>query len=489
MMNNGAAFQRYVPLACWLAVVLTALLICRNVLSYGFIPPGDARRHVAKPFAHKPYSEIVVMRPEYVVDHSPGWEWFLGVLHRSLGWDEDALISFSVASMALVVLCFPVFWMKHPEAWLAAILAQTIAIPDLMSRWMQGRPYLLTEGILMVLLFAWSKEKDRSPSWWKVAFTCVGFALSVWMHGAWYLWVLLFAAFFLAGRWRVGLWLVGCWAVGTAMGALLTGQPLAFLNGAVFMAKCVYQEHAPKWMLVGEFQPSTGEFSTIAVLAIIYLWRQRQNKASPSLLSQPVVWMIVINWILGLTADRFWADWGVAAAIVWMASEIDLAIPTLWNASSLQRLIGCGCIALPLFLLSTNDLGRRYTASLTEPFLDGSNPKLKDWMPGQGGIFYADNMQFFYNTFYKNPQGDWRYMVGFEPALMPIDDLKIYREMHRPDGGPESYQPWIKKMRPQDRFAVARSAQPDLPELEWKLGAPGLWIGRPPSSPPLPGKK
>jgi hypothetical protein len=199
--------------------------------------------------------------------------------------------------------------------------------------------------------------------------------------------------------------------------------------------------------------------------------------------------MIAINWILGFTADRFWADWGVAAAIVWMAGEIDQAIPTLWNASSLQRLVACGCIVLPLFLLSTNDMGRRYTACLTEPFLDGSSPQLKDWMPGKGGIFYNDNMQFFYNTFYKNPQGDWRYMVGFEPALMPPDDLKIYRAIHRSEGSAESYQPWIKKMRPEDRLAAARSAQPNLPALEWKEGAPGLWIGRLPASPLPPAQK
>jgi hypothetical protein len=388
--------------------------------------------------------------------------------------------------MALVVLCVPLIWMRHPEAWLAAVLVQMIAIPDLMNRWVQGHPYLLTEAILMALLFSWSKEQNRQPPWWKVALTCAGFALSVWMHGAWYLWVLLFAAFFLAQRWRTGLWLAGCWLVGTIVGALLTGRPLAFLQGAVFMAKCIYEEHAPKWLLVGEFQPSAGEFSTITVLAIIYLWRQRQPKTSAPLFSQPVVWMIVINWILGLTADRFWADWGTAAALVWMSGEFDQAMPTLWNATSLHRLIACGCIALPLFLDSTNDLGRRYTACLTEPFLDGSNPKLKDWMPGPGGIFYADNMQFFYNTFYKNPQGDWRYIAGFEPALMPPDDLKVYREIHSSEGSAESFQPWIKKMRPQDCLAVTRPSQPDLPALEWKEGAHGLWIGR--LRPPAPAR-
>jgi hypothetical protein len=481
MMNNGAGFQRYVPLVCWIATLLTAVCICLKILGYGYIPPGDARRHVAKPFAHKPYSEIVVMRPQYVVDHSPGWEWLLGVLHRTAGWDEDALISFSVASMALFVLCFPLLWTRHPEAWLAAVLVQMIAIPELMARWTQGRPYLLTEGLLMALLFSWSKEPDRNLPRGKAVLTCVGFALSVWMHGAWYLWVLLFAAFFLAQRWRAGLWLAGCWVVGTIAGALLTGQPLAFLNGAVFMAKCVYDEHAPKWMLVGEFQPSAGEFATITALAIIYLWRQRQNKSPSPLFSQPAVWMIVINWILGLTADRFWADWGVAAAIVWMAGEIDQAIPALWNPNSLQRLVACGCILLPLYLDSTNDLGRRYTACLTEPFVDGGNPQVKDWMPGPGGIFYADNMQFFYNTFYKNPQGNWRYIVGFEPALMPPEDLKVYRDIHRADGSPDAYQPWIKKMRPEDRLAVTHAGQPALPALEWKEAAQGVWIGRQPA--------
>jgi len=480
-MNNGAAFQRYVPLICWTAALLTAVFVCVKILGYGFVPPGDARRHAAKPFAHKPYSEIVVMRPQYVVDHSPGWEWLLGVLRRAAGWEEDALISFSVAGMMLVLLCFPLIWMRHPEAWLAAVLVQMIAIPELMTRWTQGRPYLLSEGILMALLLSWSKEQGRNPPWWKVGLTCLGFALSAWVHGSWYLWVLLLAAFFLAQRWRAGLWLAGCWGIGTIAGALLTGQPVEFLYGAVFMAASVFQEHAPSWLLAGEFQPSAGEFATIATLAILYLWRQRQNTTSAPLASQPAVWMIAINWILGFTADRFWADWGVAAAIVWMAGEFDQAIPTLWKDASLQRLLACGCIMLPLYLDSTNDLGRRYTACLTEPFVDGASPQFKGWMPGQNGIFYAGNMQFFYNTFYKNPRGAWRYIAGFEPALMPPGDLKVYRDIQRTGGSPESYQPWIKKMRPEDRLAITRPDQPSLPALEWKEAAPSVWIGRLPA--------
>jgi hypothetical protein len=98
-----------------------------------------------------------------------------------------------------------------------------------------------------------------------------------------------------------------------------------------------------------------------------------------------------------------------------------------------------------------------------------------------GGIFYADNMQFFYNTFYKNPQGDWRYIVGFEPALMPADDLKVYREHPPRRGQPRILSTVDQEMRPQDRLAVSRPTQPEIPALEWKQGAPGVWIGRLPA--------
>ncbi len=400
-MNTDAALQRYAPLICWMAALLTALFICLKILAYGFLPSGDARRHVAKPFANKPYSEIVVMRPEYVVDHSPGWEWLLGVLHRATQWNEDTLMSFSVASLLLFILCFPLVWMRHPEAWLAAVLAQLIAIPELMTRWTQGRPYLLTEGILMGLLFSWSKEDGRRPSRWKVAATCVGFCLSVWMHGAWYLWVLLLAAFFLAQRWRAGLWLMGCWAAGTVVGALLTGKPLAFLNGAIFMARSIYAEHLPKWMLVGEFQPSAGEFATVTLLAVVYLWRRRGNNPGPPLAKEPVAWMIAINWVLGLSADRFWADWGLAAAVVWMAMQFDQEMPVLWGGEPIKRMMLCGMIALPLFLDATNDLigATRFfrTRCLSMP----ATRSWRDGCPATAEFFTRATCGFFTTRFTK----------------------------------------------------------------------------------------
>jgi hypothetical protein len=483
MTNSPAALQRYVPLACWVVVLATAFLICLKIVGYGYLPAGDARRHVAKPFADKPYAQIVIMRPEYVIDHSPGWEWLLGAIHRVLGWDEDALMSFSITSLILWIFWLPLIWLRRPEAWLAAILAEMVAIPELMTRWTQARPYLVTEGVLIALLLAWGRGKPRPPPWYKLVLTTAGIGLAVWMHGSWYLWALLVGAFFLAQRWRDVIYLTGCWLAGTVVAGLLTGNAFSFLYEAVFQARTMFQEHLPWWMLVGELQPSEGEFATLVLLALVFLWTSWRGQKRGPLFLDPVFWMIASNWVLGFFADRFWADFGMPAALVWMATQFDEAMPALAEEGAFKRLMLCGLIALPLLLDATNDLGRRYTACLDETFIDANDPRLKGWLPGPGGIFYSDNMKFFFNAFYKNPTADWRYIEGFEPALMPPEDLKVYRAIQRSRKAPEAYEPWIRKMRPEDRLEVESVHQPDLPPLEW-IHSGTVWIGRLPSKRP-----
>jgi hypothetical protein len=523
------ALQRRVPLIAWIVVTATFFCVVLQILSYGYIPAGDARRHVAKVMTDKEYNQIVVLRPEYKIDHSPGWDWILrhverwivGPLHHAMDWDLDKLMSFSVAATMLCVYLAGLPWLRRPEAWMAALLAQLVALPEIMVRLTQGRPYLVSEGVLICILFAWGRESERKPRWQTLVLTTAGFALSVWVHGAWYLWGVVLAAFFLAGAWRRALWLTGCWAAGVVAGALLTGNPAAFLYGAVFMAARVFQEHAPKWMLVGEFQPSDGEFYTLAILALVYLWRRQRDGIPPpdnapaageppaascasppnpsgeagrgeavpnrfagagNLLRQPVFWVIAISWTLGFQADRFWADWGMPAATVWLAMQFDDWLAEKWAAGSGRRLLFCALIAAPFFLDSSSDLKSRYTRNLREPFLDGSKPELQGWLPEGDGIFYSADMAFFYDTFYHNPQANWRYIVGFEPALMPEEDLQILRAMQWNHWDWPTYEPWIKKMRPQDRLEIPNPGPPPIPELEWHAGASGIWIGRKPAA-------
>ena len=470
----------YIPLICWALAILTFLFIPLKIISYGFLPPGDARRHYAKAFTDKPYNEIIVMRPEYQVDHSPGWEWLLRVLHRQAGLGMDGLINISIVITLMGLFLAPLPWMRRPEAWVAALLAEMIALPEIMTRWGQARPYLVSEAVLIAILFSWSKPQQGRPSWWKLGLTTAGFTVAVWVHGAWYLWVVLLLAFFVSGWWRTALWLTGCWGAGTVAGALLTGTPYLFLKQALQILALVSWEHPPQWLLVGELQPSYGEFSTLLLVAIACVWRRSRDPGAKLFSRTPLVWMMGIGWLLGFQADRFWADWGLPAVMVFLAVQADEVLSSAWGDLAMNRLVLCVVAAGALFLHTTNDLDRRYTGCLSEHFIDGNDAEVRGWLPDSQGILYSAQMEIFYNTFFKNPQGDWRYINGMEPALMPPDDLKIYRRIQWNEGAFESFQPWIDKMRTADRLAIPCLRQPPLPRLEWHEATAGIWIGRMP---------
>jgi hypothetical protein len=133
-----------------------------------------------------------------------------------------------------------------------------------------------------------------------------------------------------------------------------------------------------------------------------------------------------------------------------------------------------------LFLTTTNDAGSRWSASASWQYLTQDDPNLAGWLPQPEGIFYETDMEFFYHTFYKNPTAPWRYMAGFEPALMPPDDLATYQQILLHYDTAEAYRPWIKKMRAEDRLVLNSHSSPAsfLPELEWKHAVGTLWLGR-----------
>ena len=164
--------------------------------------------------------------------------------------------------------------------------------------------------------------------------------------------------------------------------------------------------------------------------------------------------------------------------LVWLALQFEEILPAFWDEFSPKRLVACCVLAVPLVLHTTNDLDRRYTFNLNETFLDGSDPSLQGWLPEKKGIFYSAQMEFFYNAFYKNPTADWRYILGMEPALMPPDDLKIFRTIQRNNYAFQAYEPWIDKMLPADRLVIYRSGQPTLPRLEWHNAVGNVWLGR-----------
>jgi hypothetical protein len=460
-------------------VLVTILFMGLKIIRYGYLPAGDVRRDAAQAISGKAFTDVLVLFPGYKMDHNPGWDWFLRQMHLKAGLTEDGLVAFSIVVLLFWLLCVALPWLRCPEAWLAALLAFSLAMPGMMVRFTQARPFLLVEGVLIALLLEWRNGKN--PSWGKILLTCAGITLAVWMHGTWFMWVLLPAAFFLAGQWRAGISLALCWVAGTMFGALLTGRPFEFLRQSILIAMTVLREHAPETFTVGEVQSSAGVFVALLVLALMFIWRRGR---SDELFRSPLFWMMVVSWLLGLNAARFWDDWGLPAALVWLALQFEEVIVASWAALPGRRVVVGIVLALALFRVTTSDLEGRYTNSLREPMVDGADPALQGWMPDKGGIFYSADMTFFYNTFYKNPNGDWRYIVGFEPAWMPPDDLKILRQIQWNHFAWEAYQPWARKMRPQDRLEISSLARPFLPPLEWISAGDGLWIGRLPKGPP-----
>jgi hypothetical protein len=115
---------------------------------------------------------------------------------------------------------------------------------------------------------------------------------------------------------------------------------------------------------------------------------------------------------------------------------------------------------------------------LTTEFFSPQNPDAVGWLPGKSGIIYNSDMDVFFQTFYANPTADWKYVLGFEPALMQSDDLKILRDVQWNYDDARAFEPWVKKMRPQDRMVIRGGGQPQISELEWHYIGSGMWVGK-----------
>jgi hypothetical protein len=136
----------------------------------------------------------------------------------------------------------------------------------------------------------------------------------------------------------------------------------------------------------------------------------------------------------------------------------------------------------------TVDYDNRWSKASQTEFVDTTEGSpYQEWLPGPGGIIYSDHMSVFYETFYASPFADWQYILGFEPALMPEDDLVILTGIHRSGRRWRSYQPWAEKLRPEDRlwlYLPPGSPAPRIPALEWRPLTSRIWSGRKPAPAP-----
>lgn len=471
-----------IPLLLWALVVLTLIILPLRILDHGFLPPDDALRHAAKVVSGKSWPEILVLRPEITMDHNPGWHWLLGSIHHATGWDPPKLVAFSVVSMFLLFTVAPLPWLKRPEAWLVALAVVLLVFPYFEPRAFVGRPLFVTMAVNLVLLSVWTRPELKTISPAMMLGSTALMAVATWVHGSWYLLVLVPGVFCLAQAWRKAGALAICWAVGSVAGAMLTGEPWNFLRQELLIPLMALGQNAPVESLVGEFQPFSGGYPAAVIVALVMVWRKLTKRPGLAPWRDPVFLMALAGWLLGFRVLRFWLDWGLPALALWLAREFqDLTAPWLPANSSRRAAVG-GLAALVLLLVAGGNRGNKWSQYGAFQALDSRNPAHAGWVPDRGGIFYCVDLTVFYENFFRNPHGDWRYVLGFEPSFMRPEDLAVYQELWRSGNAITATAPWIQRMTPADRLVLrgGEKPRPAFGGLEWAYPVEGLWVGRRP---------
>lgn len=477
--------SRFVRLIILCLIVACFGIIPMRVIGHGYMPGDDANRHAGKVISGKNWDEILVIRDGITFDSHPGWHAVLSVFRKLTDCDQTALVNFSVITLFILFSFAPIFLLKRPEVWTIAFLAIVVSNPSFLNRLLLGRPYIFTMAVVLVLCLLWPKLRSKKIPYFLLIIITLLMAASTWIHCAWYLLALPVMCFFLAREWRAGILISIATIIGIAIGASLTGHPYLFLKQTLFHAIRAFGNHDLQRMLVTEFQSYAGNFSIVIIVCGLLGWRKMRGAWNPKIVDNPVFILAVLCWVLGFVSKRFWIDWGMAAIMAWMALEFQEALNSKISHLSWRRVLLTIALLGTLFLCVTNDAGSRWTNSLNRVYLSIDKPKHAAWLPEPGGIVYSDSMSIFYNTFFKNPHAPWRYVLGFEPAIMPSEDLAIYRKIQMGFHAHDDFKPWVKKMRPEDRLIITNKTKtpPEIPELEWHLTARDTWIGRLPKNP------
>lgn len=472
--------SRWVPVLLLVTVLAVLLYTPLKVAGTGYLPPDDATRHAAKIIAGKPWTEILLLRPEAQCETHPGWDHILTAAQWVFGTDAGGLVAFSIVFLFLLIVLPPLLVVRRVEVVPMALLVLCVANFGMLERLLLGRPFLFTVAVPLVWAFAW--RGLTAPAWaWRPA-TCLVLitALASYCHGTWYLLLLPLTACALASEWRATWRVALCLAVGTMAGALLTGQPVAHLWLAIDNLVLAVGQPADATSLVSELQPFAGEFGSVVAVALVILFRHRAGLQPLFTARDPVFLLMLIAWVLGFKYRRFWFDWGEPALIAWLCLQFQDFVEHHLPVQAWRRLAVTAGVCLGLFLAITADTGGRWSNSSKVRRLSLNNAEHKALLPDPGGIIYGDSMSVFYNTFFENPQAPWRYALGFESGFMRPEDLQVYRRLQATGFAYAEYAPWVRKMTPADRLIVTGPATdpPYIDGLDWHWVNPTYWIGR-----------
>lgn len=462
--DSQMTLDRWLRLGVLLVAGVAILAAGLKIVDYAFIPPDDALRHAATAASDNPYHEVVLFDEAVPAeDSTPGWHAVLRAVHEWAGVDRFGLVSFGVLFFFAVFAVTPLFLLRRPEAWAAVLLLAVVINPGYPLRLALGRPFMLSSTAIVVFVLVWQRLVDDPRSRSALAL-CVGAAVvGTWLHSTWFLLFAAPLAGLVTGRWKAALALIGAVAVGVLIGAGLTLQPWTHLTyNIVHVWKTMGTTDAV--FRVSELRPFTGDgpFTAFA-LVLLVAWASLPELKSFSLRHVGVVTALG-GWVLAFSASRFWTDLGLPALLAVAALLLQRVLEARMPARAPSRAVFVGAVAVALHLAISANHGRRWESSPLPriAWLMENPDEAEPWLPGEGGIIYSAEMRVFYSMYLIYPDRSWRYILGPEQGIMPREDLATLHDI-KDRGSWDAYQPWVDKLRPQDRLIVD-AAGLDLPD-------------------------
>ncbi len=474
----------------FLLLIIGALVfIPLKILSYGWTPPDDAKRHVAFSTIDSKWSDIIVMDEKFDTDHNAGWHQILKFIHKYCGYDKQDLMFFSVVGLFLLLNICGIISVPSPVSWCLALLLILNLDDKIYYRMISGRPFIVSCAATLILLRLWGiktlddeKRVIFQKEWIKYLITIVVLSLSIWIHGSWYLFLLIPISFFIAGKTKDSLILTACVLISTVIGSLLTGRFTDFLYFHFFATFSIFTESTYNWLLVPEFAAGVQNVVCIIGVSIVILFCIKKcDYKLKNIANDPIFIMVLLCWMGSILVIRFWLDWGIIALLLWLSYRLQELINSSYSLNNPRIRYSLSFFIIVCFILCfINDKEGRYTKSVMMQPIDFYNEStiqlLKGWEPQDGGIIYSNTMYCFYEHFYEYPTAKWKYVLGFEPAIMKQDDKQTLRNIGY-SKLEYDYAAWVKKMTEKDRL-ITFSKLNSFPQLEWIKGNRTWWIGR-----------
>ncbi len=465
-MTPESDLDRRLRLAVLLLACVALLAAGLKIVDYAFIPPDDALRHAATAASDNPYYEVVLFDEAVPAeDSTPGWHAVLRALHRYVGVDRFGLVSFGVLFFFAVFTVTPLFLLRRPEAWAAVLLLAVVINPGYPLRLALGRPFMLSSTAVLIFVLVWQRLVD-DPRSRSALILCVAAAtVGTWLHSTWFLLYAAPLAALVTGRWKAASAMLGAVTVGVLLGAGLTLQPLTHLSyNVVHVWKTMGTTDAV--FRVSELRPFTGDGPFVAFsLVLLLAWATLPELKSFTLRHVGVV-TILGGWVLAFSASRFWTDLGLPALLATAALLLQRVLEARMPTRAPSRAVFVGAVVVALYLSISANHGRRWESSPLPriAWLMENPEEAEPWLPGDGGIIYSAEMRVFYSMYLIYPDRPWRYILGPEQGIMPREDLAILHDI-KDRGSWDTYQPWVDKLRPEDRLIVDAAGQAP-PEFE-----------------------